>query len=171
MRWTWPTARAFLRGATRDPIFVMAAVVATAAVVLGFRAPAGLEVDPGLRQQIVTLGFAYLVASFYAWNSQGHLERLAAGPFQPLVAGTRPQALWLTCRSAAFALPALLLATVALLTLKPSTAPAFLAQGVLGLVIGVVGVGVIGSVLSMAGSGRGHGKRVAEGARSASSRS
>jgi hypothetical protein len=154
--------RAFLRGAGRDPIFIGAAAIALAAVVFGFRKLLALPADPQLRQQVVTLGFAYLVTSFYAWNSQGHLQRLTAGPFQPLVAGPRPQAVWLTCRSVAFTSLILVLAAVAAFTLDVKMALTFLAQALLGLAIGALAVGAIGSVLSLASSGRGHGKRVAE---------
>lgn len=156
-------ARAFLRGAGRDPVFMLAVVLAFAAGVMGFRRLLAVEVDPGLRQIIVTLGFAYLVASFYAWNSQGHLQRLTAGPFQPLVVRPRAQAVWLTFRSVTFTLVFVILAVIAALSLDPATTPSFVGQALLGLVFGAVAVATIGSVLSLAGGARQAG-RVAEGA-------
>jgi len=132
----------------------VAGLLATAAAVFGFRRLLAVPVEADLRSLIVTLAFAYVVASLYAWNSQGHLQRLVAGPFQPLIASARRQAVWLTVRSAAFTAIPLLLAAIAALTLNPAGAPAFVAQAVLGLSVGALAVVLIGSVLSLASNGR-----------------
>lgn len=148
--------RAFLRGASRDPIFVLAAVVAVAAIIMALRRVLALEGPAdAYRPLIVILTVAYLLASFYMWNSQGHLERLTAGPFQPVVATQRKVATWLTLRSVAFTLVVVVLATIASLTHDATTTPAFLVQSALGLVIGAVAVISVGSVMSLAGGGKG----------------
>jgi hypothetical protein len=152
--------RAFLRGASRDPIFVLAAAVAVAAIILGLRRILALEGPAdAYRPLIVILGVAYLLASFYMWNSQGHLERLTAGPFQPVVATQRKAATWLTLRSAVFTLAAVGLAAIASLTHDAASTPAFLGQAAMGLVIGAVTVISVGSVMSLAGGGKGKAAR------------